>query len=134
MHWNGQSFRAQVADFVLRSHTIQRYGQKFLDACGPELTIQDWGVTYDELEPYYDRFEYLLGVSGKAGNIKGQIQQVIQALMVMTHVRPSHCEKRSAEAISIWVRTSVRGCFASLAMTANGCHCKERSDEAISPP
>ena len=57
VHWNGQSFRAQVADFVWRSHTIQRYGQKFLDACGPELTIQDWGVTYDELEPYYDRFE-----------------------------------------------------------------------------
>jgi gluconate 2-dehydrogenase alpha chain len=74
VHWNGQSFRAQVADFVLRSHIIQRYGQKFLDACGPELTIQDWGVTYDELEPYYDRFEYLLGVSGKAGNIKGKIQ------------------------------------------------------------
>jgi gluconate 2-dehydrogenase alpha chain len=74
VHWNGQSFRAQVADFVLRSRTIQRYGQKFLDACGPELTIQDWGVTYDDLEPYYDRFEYLCGVSGKAGNIKGQIQ------------------------------------------------------------
>jgi gluconate 2-dehydrogenase alpha chain len=74
VHWNGQSFRAQVADFVLRSHIIQRYGEKFLDACGPELTIQDWGVTYDQLEPYYDRFEYLCGVSGKAGNIKGQIQ------------------------------------------------------------
>src|ERR1700752_4841554 len=25
VHWNGQSFRAQVADFVLRSHIIQRY-------------------------------------------------------------------------------------------------------------
>ena len=35
VHWNGQSFRAQVADFVLRSHIIQRYGEKFLDACGP---------------------------------------------------------------------------------------------------
>ena len=31
-------------------------------------------MTYEELEPYYDKFEYLLGVSGKAGNIKGQIQ------------------------------------------------------------
>ncbi|HEY4039988.1 MAG TPA: GMC family oxidoreductase, partial [Burkholderiaceae bacterium] len=40
----------------------------------PELTIQDWGVTYAELEPHYDRFEYLLGTSGKAGNINGQIQ------------------------------------------------------------
>jgi gluconate 2-dehydrogenase alpha chain len=73
VHWNGQSFRFQVADFIYRTHVLDRYGQKFLDACGPELTIEDWGVTYDELEPYFDRFEYLCGVSGKAGNIKGQI-------------------------------------------------------------
>jgi len=52
VHWNGQSFRAQVADFIYRTHHLERYGQKFLDACGPDLTIQDWGVTYDELEPH----------------------------------------------------------------------------------
>jgi gluconate 2-dehydrogenase alpha chain len=74
VHWNGQSFRFQAADFIYRTHILQRYGKKFLEACGPELTIQDWGVTYDELEPYFDRFEYLCGVSGKAGNIKGQIE------------------------------------------------------------
>ena len=74
VHWNGQSFRFQVADFIYRTHIEQRYGKKFLEACGSELAIQDWGVTYDELEPHFDRFEYLLGVSGKAGNIKGQIQ------------------------------------------------------------
>ena len=73
VHWNGQSFRAQAADFIYRTHHLERYGQKFLDACGPDLTIQDWGVTYDELEPHYDRFEYLIGVSGIAGNIKGKI-------------------------------------------------------------
>jgi len=74
VHWNGQSFRFQVADFIYKTHIEQRYGKTFLNACGPELTIQDWGVTYDELEPHFDRFEYLCGVSGKAGNIKGQIQ------------------------------------------------------------
>jgi gluconate 2-dehydrogenase alpha chain len=74
VHWNGQSFRAQVADFIYKTHLEQRYGKKFLEACGSELIFQDWGVTYDELEPHYDRFEYLCGVSGKAGNIKGQIQ------------------------------------------------------------
>jgi gluconate 2-dehydrogenase alpha chain len=31
-------------------------------------------VTYQELEPYYDRFEYLLGVCGKAGNLNGKIE------------------------------------------------------------
>ncbi|MET0795168.1 MAG: GMC family oxidoreductase, partial [Polyangiaceae bacterium] len=29
-------------------------------------------VSYDELEPYYDRFEKLCGVSGKAGNLRGK--------------------------------------------------------------
>ena len=36
------------------------------------MTIQDWGITYDELEPYYDKFEYMAGIAGKAGNLKGQ--------------------------------------------------------------
>jgi gluconate 2-dehydrogenase alpha chain len=39
------------------------------------MTIQDWGITYAELEPYYDKFEYTAGVSGKAGNLRGSIQQ-----------------------------------------------------------
>ena len=71
VHWNGQTYRFQANDFQLATRTRERYGKKFLD---PDLTIQDWGVTYDELEPHYDRFEYLLGTSGKAGNIKGTIQ------------------------------------------------------------
>lgn len=70
VHWNGQSFRFTDADFKMRSRTIERYGQDFM---GADLTIQDWGVSAAELEPYYDRFEYLLGISGKAGNIKGKI-------------------------------------------------------------
>jgi gluconate 2-dehydrogenase alpha chain len=71
VHWNGQTYRFQASDFRLATHTRERYGKNFLD---PDLTIQDWDVTYDDLEPHYDRFEYLLGTSGKAGNIKGQIQ------------------------------------------------------------
>ncbi len=36
------------------------------------MTIQDWPVSYDEMEPFYDRFDKICGVSGKAGNLKGQ--------------------------------------------------------------
>jgi gluconate 2-dehydrogenase alpha chain len=71
VHWNGQTYRFQANDFQLATRTRERYGKDFLD---PDVTIQDWGITYDDLEPHYDRFEYLLGTSGKAGNIKGQIQ------------------------------------------------------------
>jgi gluconate 2-dehydrogenase alpha chain len=69
VHWNGQTYRFQDSDFRLRSRTTERYGKNFSD---PDLTIQDWGVTAAELEPFYDRFEYLLGTSGLAGNVKGQ--------------------------------------------------------------
>ena len=36
------------------------------------MTIQDWPVSYDELEPFYDYFDKLCGVSGKAGNVRGK--------------------------------------------------------------
>ncbi|HEY0336281.1 MAG TPA: GMC family oxidoreductase [Burkholderiales bacterium] len=69
VHWNGQTYRFQDSDFRLRSRTVERYGGKFIPE---DVTIQDWAVTGAELEPYFDRFEYLMGTSGKAGNIKGK--------------------------------------------------------------
>ncbi len=72
VHWNGQHWRFLPDDFVIRSHTEQRYGKGFIPE---DMTIQDWGVTYDDLEPYYDKFDYLNGVSGQAGNIQGVIQE-----------------------------------------------------------
>jgi len=71
VHWNAETWRFLPSDFQLKTHLTERYGEKFLPS---DMTIQDWGVTYDELEPHYDKFEYLCGTSGKAGNIKGRIQ------------------------------------------------------------
>jgi gluconate 2-dehydrogenase alpha chain len=70
VHWNGQTWRFLPWDFQTRSKTIERYGEAKLNG----ITSQDWGITYDELEPYFDRFEYQAGVAGKAGNIQGKIQ------------------------------------------------------------
>ena len=70
VHWNAETFRFLPSDFVLKTHLTQRYGAKFLPE---DMTIQDYGVAYDDLEPHYDRFEYLCGTSGAAGNLKGQI-------------------------------------------------------------
>src|SRR5215470_15456402 len=64
VHWNAETFRFLPSDFVLRTHLTQRYGANFLPA---DMTIQDWGVTFDDLEPHYDRFEQLCGTSGTAG-------------------------------------------------------------------
>jgi gluconate 2-dehydrogenase alpha chain len=70
VHWNGQTWRFHPRDFTIYSSTVDRYGKSAIPA---GMAIQDWGITYDEIEPYYDKFEYMAGIAGKAGNIKGQI-------------------------------------------------------------
>ncbi|WP_246787319.1 GMC family oxidoreductase [Rhizobium leguminosarum] len=35
--------------------------------------MQDWGITYAELEPDYDRWEQIAGVAGQAGNLRGKL-------------------------------------------------------------
>jgi gluconate 2-dehydrogenase alpha chain len=69
VHYGALSWRFHEDDFRVRSNTIARYGDKAL----PEgSTVADWPITYADLEPFYDRAEYELGVSGKAGNIGGR--------------------------------------------------------------
>jgi gluconate 2-dehydrogenase alpha chain len=70
VHWGGLTWRFLPWDFETRSRTLARYGKEHWPM---ECTSEDWGVTYDELEPHFDRFEHLYGISGKAGNIKGTI-------------------------------------------------------------
>jgi gluconate 2-dehydrogenase alpha chain len=69
VHWNGQSWRFHPRDLTMYTSTVERYGKSAIPA---DMSIQDWGITYDELEPYFDKFEYMAGISGKAGNLKGQ--------------------------------------------------------------
>ena len=70
VHWNGVTWRWNPWDHEARKQTVERYGEKFI----PEgMQLQDWGISYDDLEPYYEKFEYTAGVSGKAGNLNGKI-------------------------------------------------------------
>ena len=69
-HWAAGSWRFLPTDFTYRTHHIERYG---IDKLPEGCTVQDWPLTYDELEPFYDRFEYDIGVSGVAGNLNGVI-------------------------------------------------------------
>jgi len=71
VHWNGQLWRASPEDLNLRSHIEARYGKKFIP---PDMTIQDYPVTFAELEPHFDHFEKVCGVSGTAANLRGQIK------------------------------------------------------------
>jgi len=68
VHYGAVSWRLHEDDFRARSRTIERYGA----AAIPEnSSLTDWPLSYADLEPYYDRAEYELGVSGKAGNLQG---------------------------------------------------------------
>lgn len=67
-HWAGMSWRFTPWDFEVATQTRERYGAKKMAG----LQLQDWGVTYDEMEPFYDRFERIAGTSGYAGNLNGE--------------------------------------------------------------
>src|SRR5262249_18675201 len=47
----------------------ERYGAS---AIPQDSSLTDWPLSYADLEPFYDRAEYELGVSGKAGNLQGK--------------------------------------------------------------
>ncbi|QAY68066.1 GMC family oxidoreductase [Paenibacillus protaetiae] len=62
VHWNGQYFRFLPYDFQIKTKTVERYGKsKIPDG----MIIQDWGITYDELEPYFVKYEQMAGISGE---------------------------------------------------------------------
>ena len=68
VHYGAVSWRLHEDDFRARSHTIERYGAS---AIPEDSSLTDWPLSYADLEPFYDRAEYELGVSGKAGNLQG---------------------------------------------------------------
>jgi gluconate 2-dehydrogenase alpha chain len=70
LHYWAQSWRLNPWDFKVVSETTKRYGVSRLPKGS---TVEDWPFGLNELEPYYDKVEYEIGVSGQAGNVKGAI-------------------------------------------------------------
>jgi gluconate 2-dehydrogenase alpha chain len=68
-HWAAISYRYPPEQFTLATFLQGQFGKGKL----PEgLAVRDWGITYDQLEPYYWGAEQLMGVGGKAGNLNGK--------------------------------------------------------------
>jgi gluconate 2-dehydrogenase alpha chain len=72
VHYWGQSWRLNPWDFKVVSATTARYGASRIPSGS---TIEDWPFGLEELEPYYDKVEYEVGISGQAGNVMGKIDQ-----------------------------------------------------------
>ncbi|QUW20829.1 GMC family oxidoreductase [Sporosarcina sp. Marseille-Q4063] len=64
-HWNGHTWRFLPYDFEIKTLTEKKYGK---DKLTSDYLLQDWGITYDELEPYFDKFEKTAGISGEDKN------------------------------------------------------------------
>jgi gluconate 2-dehydrogenase alpha chain len=68
-HWGATSPRFMPEAFEIATHLKQLHGAAKLP---PGNLIQDYGVTWKEMEPYYTRAEEMMGTSGKAGNLNGK--------------------------------------------------------------
>ena len=70
LHYWAQHWRLNPWDFKVASETKRRYGASRIPKGS---TVEDWPFGYEEIEPYYDKIEYELGVSGQAGNVNGKL-------------------------------------------------------------
>ena len=70
LHYWAQHWRLNPWDFEVVSRTTRRYGASRIPKGS---TVEDWPFGYEQLEPYYDKLEHELGVSGQAGNVNGAI-------------------------------------------------------------
>jgi gluconate 2-dehydrogenase alpha chain len=71
LHWSGGTWRWTDMEFKARSMYEGRYGKAYIP---DDNFVRDWGISYAEMEPYYDKFERTAAVSGKAGNLRGNVQ------------------------------------------------------------
>lgn len=62
VHWAGQTDRYLPFDFTIEDSLTEKYGKANIPS---NMTLQNWGITYEELEPYYQIFEQTVGVGGK---------------------------------------------------------------------
>ncbi len=67
-HWGATSPRLLPESFRIATHLKEMHGAASLP---PNISIQDFGITWDEIEPYYTRAEEMMGTCGKAGNLNG---------------------------------------------------------------
>lgn len=70
LHYECVSLRFDPWSFRPLSGIIERYGR---GAVPERSTLVDWPFGYEDLEPYYDKVEYAIGVSGQAGRIGDEL-------------------------------------------------------------
>ncbi|PIJ58271.1 GMC family oxidoreductase [Erwinia sp. OLMDLW33] len=70
LHWTAVLIRPTPTDLKLKTYADQAYGPGVLQ---DDMRIMDFPFSWEEIEPYYEKFEMICGQSGTTGNLRGQI-------------------------------------------------------------
>ncbi len=71
LHWTAVLLRPTPTDLKLKTYADQAYGPGIL---ADNMRIQDFPFTWDEIEPFFTKFEKICGLAGNTGNLRGVIQ------------------------------------------------------------
>lgn len=70
LHWTAVLIRPTPTDLKLKTYADKAYGPGVLQ---DDMRIMDFPFSWEEIEPYYEKFEMICGQSGLTGNLRGQI-------------------------------------------------------------
>lgn len=65
--WTGQSSRFAPGDFKVFTNEIASGLAERAGASLEDYNVADWPIGYDDLEPYYTKYEYEMGITGADG-------------------------------------------------------------------
>lgn len=67
-HYSAQYGRYAPWSYAMYSSTVSKYGASFLSNIEPNIDLEDFPVTYTDMDPYYTEFEKAFGVAGTNQN------------------------------------------------------------------
>src|SRR5262249_50154195 len=69
VHWNGATWRWLPWDHEPLKFALAHAGGAFIP---PNMSLRVGGFSYEELELYYEKLDFLWGIWGRAGNRRGK--------------------------------------------------------------
>lgn len=70
LHWTAVLIRPTPTDIKLKTYVDEAYKPGILQ---DDMRVMDFPFSWEEIEPYYYKFELICGQSGNTGNLRGKI-------------------------------------------------------------
>lgn len=72
LHWTAVLIRPTPTDIKLKTYVDEAYKPGILQ---DDMRVMDFPFNWEEIEPYYYKFELICGQSGNTGNLRGKIME-----------------------------------------------------------